>query len=433
VLQLPPPDFFTPYLDKVELALLDQVRNKSVAFFHETNRFAQLQEWITGLVQDVQLIRQLVADIREESVTHYEWIPWLDQQRQDFQQILLVLENANEVIRCKSSIGGLLSAQDDLGAAAQIQYGRQLLLDADVSRVQALSTVNDQLSQYETLVVNNLGEELVEVFLSWKEVNSALGSHSTWRTPTTSSEEADHLHQRVREIVHALQLCGALTKTSQTYVTRLTNVVRMTVRTTVGEYSPNGVGAMTLESFLECLNLLFEQLLGMLQSAVAVDNFCRQESLLLSDEIEHSQNGKSATAENGGDVNDSHELQPAPADQETAVKIEKPPTPTEEAVTAAADLMSKSISELLRMRKEAHSLVTLDEMKRLWDVCMNFTSQLEDLSDHRALGLRSTLSAQAKAFLERKHESNMSALVAALDAERWIQCEVSLRLCFRTM
>lgn len=441
VLHLPPPDFFTTYLDRVEISLLDQVRKKSVAFFHETNRFAQLQEWITGLVQDVQLIRKLIADIREESVTHYEWIPWLDQQRQDFQKILLLLENANEVIRCKSSIGGLLSAQDDLGAAAQIQYGRQLLLDMDVSRVQALSTVNDQLSQYESLVVNNLGEELVEVFLSWKEVTSIGGSHSSsWRTPSTSAEEMDHLHQRVRHLVHALQLCHALTKTSQTYMTRLTNVIRMTVRTTVGEYSSNGVGSMTLESFLECLNLLFEQLLGMLQSAVAVDAFCRQENLRLSDEtVEQSLNGITsvATTDNGEKENESssqEQQSKVPSfDQEPAATPKKIPSPTEEAVTTAADLMSKSISELLRMRKEAHSLVTLDEMKRLWDVCMNFTAQVEDLSSHRALGLRTTLSSQAKAFLERKHESNMSALVAALDAERWTQCEVSLsqRVCWR--
>jgi vacuolar protein sorting-associated protein 54 len=89
------------------------------------------------------------------------------------------------------------------------------------------------------------------------------------------------------------------------------------------------------------------------------------------------------------------------------------------------ELSSKSISELLRIRKDAHSLVTLDEMKKIWDTCVAFTQQIETLSGHKAVALRSTLMAQAKAFVERKHESNMSALVAALDSERWTQCEVS--------
>ena len=52
-LQLPPPDSFTGFLDKVELALLQQVRSKSIAFFHETNEFRQLKEWIAGLVEEV--------------------------------------------------------------------------------------------------------------------------------------------------------------------------------------------------------------------------------------------------------------------------------------------------------------------------------------------------------------------------------------------
>jgi vacuolar protein sorting-associated protein 54 len=64
-------------------------------------------------------------------------------------------------------------------------------------------------------------------------------------------------------------------------------------------------------------------------------------------------------------------------------------------------------------------------MRRLWDSCIAFTLQLERISGQKAYVLRSTLLAQAKAFVERKHESNMSSLAAALDSERWTQCDVS--------
>ena len=96
------------------------------------------------------------------------------------------------------------------------------------------------------------------------------------------------------------------------------------------------------------------------------------------------------------------------------------------ALAAAADLSEKSVSELLRLRREAHSLVSFDGMRHLWDTSLTFTHQLEKFSGRKAYGLRSTLLAQAKSFVERKHEANMSALVAALDSERWVQCNVSL-------
>jgi hypothetical protein len=89
-------------------------------------------------------------------------------------------------------------------------------------------------------------------------------------------------------------------------------------------------------------------------------------------------------------------------------------------------LAEKSVAELLRLRREAHSLVSFAGMRQLWDTSLTFTLQLERFSGRKAYGLRSTLLAQAKSFVERKHEANMSALVAALDSERWIQCNVSL-------
>lgn len=159
---------------------------------------------------------------------------------------------------------------------------------------------------------------------------------------------------------------------------------------------------MSLERFLDCLDMMFEQLVSILMSAKGVDEFFVEEGISLRDDS-------------------------PPGCHSNQSKGDAPPSasPLAEIILSAAELSSKSVSELLRLRKEAHSLVTLEEMKRVWDKCMTFTSQLEDLSGHKASALRSTLLAQAKAFIERKHESNMSALAAALDSERWTQCEVS--------
>ena len=60
-LYLPPPNSFTEFVDKVELALLQQVHSKSIAFFHLTNQFGQLMEWIAGLVEEVQRVWKLLS------------------------------------------------------------------------------------------------------------------------------------------------------------------------------------------------------------------------------------------------------------------------------------------------------------------------------------------------------------------------------------
>lgn len=160
---------------------------------------------------------------------------------------------------------------------------------------------------------------------------------------------------------------------------------------------------MTYPAFYNCLQLLIEEIQSILSMAHRVDEFCASEGIF----------GEGSSSSN------SH-------DNDNDANPRQKQRWTKEAVAQGADLATKSIAELLRLRKEAHSLISLTEMKQLWDTCIDFTTRMEGYGDQtRAVSLRSTLVGQAKAFLDRTHESNMSALVAALDSERWSQCEVS--------
>jgi hypothetical protein len=379
------PESLSWHLDKVELALQDQVRQKAGAFFHETTRISQLKVGIVGILQQVQTVRSEVLQILT-SYAHVADMSMLDHRRQDYMQMINVVDSTSALIRCKSSIGGLVSANDHLGAAEQIQYGRRLLSGAtsslselspdtptELMQLTALSTSTDQFKEYESLVIQSLSEQLVEVFLGWK---------------TNQTEDL------VTPMVQALVMCNALPATGQLYVRRLQQVIRMTVRTTIAEFvDQGGVTGMTYDAFSSCLAMVLEELQHTLQRARAVDQFCS-----------------------------THDIFQGQTNQD--LKGNQPTRWTSEAVTSGSELASKSIAELLRLRKEAHSLITLEEMKQLWDTCFQFTVHIEELCETRAVGLRSTLMGQAKAFLERTHESNMAALVAALDSERWTQCEV---------
>ena len=423
-------EFLAEHLDRVELALQEQVRQKSTAFFQETTRFRQLQSSIEDLLKQVQQLRNCL----QQALGVYRQTKDIsDHQRQDYEQLIDLLDGSMELVRCKASIGGLLSANDHLGAVQQIQYGRKLLqgnidlgsssttltavtttpitsnnesIDSsnivegdsetatgadddedddlaserlELQLLTSLSTCGDQFTQYESLVIQNLSEELVEIFFNWRP----------------------RAKNRVQETMEALRICDAMNKTSELYQRRLQQMIRMTVRTTIAEFvdsnksgGSGGVTGMTYPAFYNCLQLLIEEIESILKMAYRVDEFCSSEGIF-EEESDHQQQQQQRW--------------------------------TKEAVAQGSDLATKSIAELLRLRKESHSLITLTEMKQLWDTCIQFTTTMEGYSNNsRAVNLRSTLVGQAKAFLDRTHESNMSALVAALDSERWSQCEVSL-------
>jgi vacuolar protein sorting-associated protein 54 len=371
------PDSLARYLDRIELALQEQVRQKAGAFFQETTRFRQLQSSISDLLEQVLTLRKYVNSI---SSVMKQTNDISSHQRQNYEEFVDLMDSALDLIRCKGSIGGLLSANDHLGAAQQIQYGRKLL-QGQFDQLSALSTCGEQFRQYQSLVTQSLSEELVDAFFHWKKENDT---------------------ERVKEVVEALNLCQAMSNTGEVYTRRLQQTIRMTVRTTIAEFvessSSNGKGGsgvtgMSYEAFYDCLQLLMEELLTVLNTAQNVDVFCVAEDIFSE--------GQSRW--------------------------------TNETVITGADLAAKSIAELLRLRKEAHSLINLDSMKQLWDTCMQFTTSVEESFSEdnkiiKAVGLRSTLVGQAKAFLDRTHESNMSVLVAALDSERWTQCEVRFRV-----
>ena len=127
VITLRKPETFTSHLDAVELVLLDQVRSKSERFFRETNRFSELQQLVTGTVDEVRELRDELHSIRDRCVTNVEIVPVMDNTRKDLRSISLVLEAVEDVVDCKASIASLMSVGDHLGAVEAIRLARSLL------------------------------------------------------------------------------------------------------------------------------------------------------------------------------------------------------------------------------------------------------------------------------------------------------------------
>ena len=483
------PETLTQHLDMIEIALLNQVRSKSDSFFRETNRFSYLKSLVTESVQEVQTLREQISSVRQRSITDIELIPAMDDHRTDMKALAKVLDEIRNIIEVKGSVAGLIAANDYIGAIEAIYHARQLLTCESNEKAQfmlgkltALSKVDSQLTEYENLVVMDLTNELVQSFLMWGNQSSSTNDYlnGSFSGNTNSSTTASFFiipqskRQKVKDIIRALGLCRKLDNTAELYKEKLCDIVRVTVRTIVSECAVDavdpistnllngkaavkshqlgensnqksfsllrrgkgeksniqdesitqqqpkssiteGVTSMTFDQFTDCLDMIFEQILTLMNSAVGVSKFFREEGISFKDEKIESM------AQNQQEENMSE----AEETKKESQTIPTTPISSPVALVAAAELSHKSVTELLRLRKEAHSLVSFEEMKKLWDSCLAFTLQLEKYSGQKAYGLRSTLLAQAKAFVERQHESNMASLVAALDREKWSQSDVS--------
>ena len=125
--------------------------------------------------------------------------------------------------------------------------------------------------------------------------------------------------------MEGLQICNAMNKTSELYQRRLQQMIRMTVRTTIAEFmesssttnnkATGGVTGMAYPAFYNCLQLLIEEIQSILAKAHRVDEFCESEDIFGEDGREKRW--------------------------------------TKEAVAQGSELATRSIAELLRLRREA--------------------------------------------------------------------------------
>lgn len=166
IIKIQDPTDFTQYLDSIELALLHQVRTKSSSFFRETNRFTHLKSLVASSVQDVQSLRHDLDQIRERSILDAEMVPLMDRRRKDTQMLKKVLDEIENVVEVKTSVGNLIQDGQYLEAVERINLARSLLngecSDPNekkterhvLKKITALNKIHEQLAQYENLVVS---------------------------------------------------------------------------------------------------------------------------------------------------------------------------------------------------------------------------------------------------------------------------------------
>jgi vacuolar protein sorting-associated protein 54 len=263
------------------------------------------------------------------------------------------------------------------------------------------------------------------------------------------------MQEPLGQLLHALLHIGRLGYSLDQYGVRLQDNIRLIIRTCLLEYSSasttdllvNGndfsetsdsksaegtpfaqrVRGMVNENFLACLSMCYESLIQTVARAAAVhiflcDAFNDEDLLALRLQMtKPAESECNAITENR--VCNGHDQ--TPADQEKAIVLESSAT----LLKNACESTQKSVCQLLQMRKDWTSKMTIEQMKFFWEVSLHFIASIEQLKPTNVTlstqSLRTGLFGYSKRFLDHLHESYKGKLVNTLDSEKWIQCDVS--------
>ncbi|CAM9355766.1 unnamed protein product [Ectocarpus fasciculatus] len=447
-------DRLSQYLDLVEVALLKQIWSRSPAFFRASDDIRALQEQVKTAGHMISARRRDLQNIAAGLQSGPMRIPHLHTRAQNQRKLLHKLSSIQRILKGRAAVETLMSVEDHLGAL-QVTSDTLACYRKECADVVALKVVGEQLQQYEDAIGQVMCDKFASMALAGEEISTGDGADYD-----VEAEGAQALAALLRALLEVNKTEPAL----QLYNARLLECVKIVVRSCVSEYlvhldtdlshsiqsgsttaaqsalaamddSPFSVRVkeMSNESFFACMQMCFEQLLGVLQTADVVNRFIVE---TLADSL--SSPGDGGTPEGSPHSERARRVSIAAQGEEAAageLRVADITRAIEISVTcikSACDASQRYISQFLVLRKESCSNLGSEQMKQLWSSVSSFVIALERLNStggkphsSSAYTLRKTVVGIVKSFIDRVHDANKSKLVSTLDSERWVQCDVS--------
>lgn len=416
----------THYLDIVEVCLLSQISARSDAFLEGLETTHALRRHVSGACSSVLQLRRAMARVEEEVVVKAMRVPQLAQRQQNLVALQSRLELFQEVERSRAAVEALISAEDYCGALDVLEAARRTLT-GELAELHCLRGVGRQLAEYEAHVAGLLSAQFLSLAQSQRQLQVIGDSEML---AVAADNEA-----QLSVTVAGLERVNRMGTVLDVYDLRLAEDLKLIVRTVVSDYLQttgqsgeildfpifeDGVEAVnddggtlgvsklkTLEhsAFLDCMSLCFEHTLAALERAAHVYR-CLAKG---------PQNG----IEGGDDsANDAAVAAAASASQYRDRGLIS--------LKTAGELVERSVSQLISLRKDYHcTSLTPQQLRALSDSSITFAAKVESVCSTQGSKLRLTLLNQAKAYVDNRHEANKHQLVSCLDAEKWIQVDVS--------
>ena len=477
-------DNLSRYLDLVEVALLKHIWSRSPAFFRALDDIKGLQEQVQQASSSLRTLRIRLHALDEETAVAAMRIPKMFLRQKNESSLSDKIASIQRVLQARTDIQCLLEEEDYLGALDEIGYAKQLF-SKELIGLNCVKMVGQQLDSYDELVCEILCNRFVSLAIGWDEDSTSQLDNNEENTLADKSNNFDDDYsftgsdtgdlkggnkisdeaRSIEDLLTALLKCDHLSSALKIYKSRLSEAIKLIVRTCVQEYlstafdcsllpplnmddrgpgtgtgtSPDGysdpvvddntpfaqrVKEMGDDNFLSCLAMCFEHAILALTRSGRVDRLIESALKRTSSSME-VMDADSPGLPSPPIISTSDTAAVA-----TALALASASTPasllalSKSCLATACDLAQRSIAQLLALRRDATARISVEKMTFMWEISLHFVLTLEGLSGSTAYVIRQCLLTQTRAFLEHMHTTVKGRLVNTLDSERWAQCDV---------
>eukprot|EP01038_Epipyxis_sp_PR26KG_P011823 gene11823-15822_t len=467
------------YLDITEVALLRQIWARSPAFFRALDDIKGLQYQVSEATKYIKQIRTKIQMVDELASFTAMRIPKMYQRQKNEALLQDKLLYMQQVAHGRASIIALLEVEDYMSALELISSSRKIYSN-HLTGINCMRKIGDQLDDFDNLVCEVMCNKFVSIAIQWEETSIRIDGVDTYNNNNNLTQSQRLTQETLKQLLESLVATERLPSALAMYKQRLLEAIRLIIRTCVMEYlqnfdpslflsdeNSNGtqddlsigmvsldnnsnnnssneapfaqrIKEMTAENFLSCMAMCFEHVILSLEKAKIFHlflennlNLGHQNQTSVSDNnVNNNGNindNNSNSINNNNNNNDSKNNNDNNRESITRTNhlITHMISLSKSCLTGACELAQRSITQIINLRKEANSKLTVDKMKFLWEISLQFVLSVEEVSGSTAYIIRQCLLLQTKSFLAYSHESFKGKLVNALDNERWVQCDIS--------
>lgn len=393
------------YLDLVEVALLKQIWQKSTAFFRALDDIKGLQVLVAAASGKLVTLRSSLRKADDGIAMSAMRIPQLQRRRKNENSLCSLLLHIKQVLHGKKDAEELLAMEDYVGAM-DVVTGTRRIYSEHLTQIVALRHIGAHLDESADLICDIMCNKFVSLCVSWDVDDSIdLGKFSAGTqsldmavtTPVLPSPGTSVFHDNLSQLVFALMAVDKLHAALMLYKSRLSEAIRLIVRTCVLEFlsvfdptaaveliedSSSGpdadtpfamrVRSMSNENFLLCLSSCFENLLQALHRCDSVYQF-----------VAASLENKYSSKQQLDDVRDDTDIGDTTSSAmrrssgiKSAEDLDVTLSLNKSCKTSCCELAQRSLSQLISLRKEATAKLPVDKMKSLWESSLTFVSSL---------------------------------------------------------
>jgi vacuolar protein sorting-associated protein 54 len=445
------------YLDLVEVALLKHIWSRSPAFFRALDDIKGLQAQVQQASSCLRTLRVKLQALDEETAVGAMRIPQMYTRQKNESCLSDKILSIQRVLQARTDIQCFLDLEDYLGALEEIGYAKKLFSEELVG-LSCVRIVGQQLDEYDELVCEIMCNRFVSLAVEWDDIgayedekngeperrNDGFQLSESGLAPIgTESSPSGADSGSLEDLLVALLKCGRLSTALSMYKSRLSEAIKLIVRTCVQEYLSSSFDAslssgptvndreagssaasgdlaqddapfaqrvkeMEDENFLSCLAMCFEHAILALTRSGKVDRFIEAALKRYPSDPKVSKSSLASGSSSNA----------APATSASLLALSK------SCLATACDLAQRSVAQLLSLRRDGTARISMEKMKFMWEISLHFVLTLEGLSGSTAYVIRQCLLTQTRAFLEHMHTTVKGRLANTLDSERWAQCDV---------